>query len=122
MSGVDLIDQTASADRLDRKLTTRFYLHIHFDLIDVACANSYIVYNMIHPNDLTLLNFKTIVSKYLIGRYTSQDREPPDGKTSSKRKHQYHFEQGILPPHLPEFQNVRRQCEYCYKEGIDLKT
>ena len=30
--------------------------------MDVACDNSYIVYNMMHPNNLTLLDFKTIVS------------------------------------------------------------
>ena len=48
--------------------------------MDVAYANSYIVYNMMHPNDLTLLDFKTIVSTYLIERYTSRSRAPPDGK------------------------------------------
>ena len=47
---------------------------------------------------------------------------PPDGKTNSKRKYQYQFKQDNLPPHLPEFQSIRRQCEYCYKEGTELKT
>ena len=54
--------------------------------MEVACANSHIVYNMIHPNDLTLLDFKTIVLTYLIGRYTSRSRAPPDGKIGSKKK------------------------------------
>ena len=27
-----------------------------------------------------------------------------------------------LPPDLPEFENVGRQCECCYKEGSKLKT
>ena len=122
MGCVDLIYQRAAFIHLDRKSTIRFYQPISFNLTAVACANSYIVYNTVHSNDLTLLNFKTIVSLYLIGRYTSRSRAPPDGKTGSKRKYQYQFEQGNLPPHLPEFQNIRRQCEYCYKEGIDLKT
>ena len=74
--------------------------------MDVGCANNYIVYNMIHANDLTLFNFKTIVSTYLIGRYTSRSIAPPDGKTGSKRMYQYQFEQGNLPSHLPEFQNI----------------
>ena len=90
--------------------------------MDVGCANSYIVYNMMHRNDFALLDFKTIVSTYLIGRYTSQSRAPTDDKTDSERKYQHQFEQGNLPPHLPEFQNIRRRCEYCYEEGTDLKT
>ena len=68
------------------------------------------------------LDFKMIVSTYLIGRYTSRSRAPPDGKTGSKRKNQYKFKQGNLPSHLQEFQNIRRRFEYCYKEGINLKT
>ena len=43
MSYVNLTDQRAIAYHLDRKLTIRFYLHIFFDLMYVACANSYIV-------------------------------------------------------------------------------
>ena len=57
--------------------------------MDVACANSHIVYNMIHPNDLTLLDFKTIVLTYLIGRYTSRSRAPPNGKIGSKKNYKY---------------------------------
>ena len=32
------------------------------------------------------------------------------------------FEQGNLPTHFPEFQNIWRRCDYCYKEGFGLKT
>ena len=69
-----------------------------------------------------MFDFKTIVSTYLIGKYTSRGRAPTDGKMGSKRKYQYQFEQGNLPPHLPEFRNIQRPCEYCYKEVINLKT
>ena len=68
MCGFDLIDQMAEACHLNQRSTIRFYLRIFFDFRDIVCANSYIVYNMMHPNDLTLLNFKTIASTYLIGR------------------------------------------------------
>ena len=95
---------------------------IFFDLIDLVCANSYIVYSMMHPNDLTLLDFETIFSTYLITRYKSQSTATPDGKRGSKRKDQYHFEQGNLPSHLPEIQSIQRRFEYCYKERNDLKT
>ena len=85
MDGVDLTDKKATAYHLDAKSTIRFYLRIMFDLMDVAYANSYIVYNMMHPNDLTLIHCKTVVSTYLIGRDTHGSRESPDGKTGSKR-------------------------------------
>ena len=88
MVGVNLIIQRAPAYHLDRKSIIRFYLCIYFDLIDVACASSYIVYNMKHPNDLTLLDFKIIVSTYLIRKCTSRCRVPPSGdKTGLKRKY-----------------------------------
>ena len=52
--------------------------------MDAACANSYIFYNMMHPNDLTLLGFKTILSNYMIGRYTSQGRAAHMAKQVTK--------------------------------------
>ena len=45
---------------IKNKLLDFIYAYF-FDLMDVACANSYIVYNMIHLNVFILLNFKTIV-------------------------------------------------------------
>ena len=71
MGGVHLIHQRAAAHHLHWKLTIRFYLNIFFDLMNVASGSSCTIYKMMHPNDLTLLNFKTVVSTYLIGRYTS---------------------------------------------------
>ena len=64
IDGVDLMDHSAAAYHLDRKLLSRFYLGILFDFIDVVCAKSYIVYNMIHPNDLKIIlkDFKIMVS------------------------------------------------------------
>ena len=71
MGGVNLIDQRAATYHLVRKSTIRFYLRVFFNLVDVACAKSYIVYNMMHPNDLTLLDFKTTLSTYLFRRNSS---------------------------------------------------
>ena len=121
MDGVEVIYQRTVVYHLDRKSTIRFYLHIFFfDLMDVVvCSNSYIIYNMMHPNGLTLIDFKTIVSTYLIGRYTSRSRAPPDDKTGYNKRYQYQFDQGNLPPQLPEFQ---QSFNICFKEGIDLKT
>ena len=56
MSGIDLMDQRTAAYRLDRKSSVRFYLRIFFDLMDIACVNSYLIYNMKHPNKFSLLD------------------------------------------------------------------
>ena len=66
MGGVGLIDQRVAAHLLDPKSTIRFYLHIFFALMDVACPDTYNFYNMIHPYDPTLLELKTIVKTYLV--------------------------------------------------------
>ena len=83
-----------------------------FNLMDVACFNIFIVYNMMHQNNLTLLDYKTIVSTHFIGWYTSCSR------ASLEQKAQYHFESNNLPSNLPEFQNNHKRCKYCYKEGF----
>ena len=75
-----------------------------------------------HPNNLTLLDFKTIVSTYLAGKCTDRSTAPPETKTGSKRKYQNQFKQNNLPPHLPKSQNIWRRCEYCYQERIDPKN
>ena len=66
MGGVDPMDQRTAAYRLDRKLSVRFYLRIFFDLKDIACVNSYLTYNMRHPNKLSLLDCKIVAAKNLI--------------------------------------------------------
>ena len=54
MGGVDLMDKRTAAYRLDRKSSVIFYLRIFFDLMGVAFANSYLIYNMKHPNKFSL--------------------------------------------------------------------
>ena len=56
MSGVDVMDQRIATYRLDRKSSVRFYRRIFFELMDILCVNSYLIYNMKHPNKLFLLN------------------------------------------------------------------
>ena len=66
MGGVDLIDQRTAAYRLDRKRSVRFYLCIFFYLMDIACVNSYLFYNVKYPNKFSLLDHKIVVTKNLI--------------------------------------------------------
>ena len=56
IGGVDVMDQRIATYHLDRKSSVRFYLRIFFDLMDILCVNSYLIYNMKHPNKLLLLN------------------------------------------------------------------
>ena len=58
MGGVDLTSQGTIAYRLDRRLFVRFYLRIFFDFSDVGYVNSYLVYNIKHPDKLFLLDFQ----------------------------------------------------------------
>ena len=70
MGGVDLMDQRADGYRhlldLDRKSSVRFYLRIFYDLMDIPCVNSYLIYNMKHPSKLSFLDYKIVVAKNVI--------------------------------------------------------
>ena len=70
MGGVDIIDQKTAAYRLDCKRKFRFYLMMFFNLIGIAIVNSYIVYTKL-GNSISLLDFKIVVAKSLIGRYSN---------------------------------------------------
>ena len=88
MGGVDLVDQrTPALFILIVNFKLDFTYVFFFDLMDLACVNAFIVYNIMHQNDLTLLDHKTIISTHLIGRYASRSRAPPEQKAGSKRKH-----------------------------------
>ena len=74
MGGVDLMDLHTAAYCLDRKSYVRLYLHIFFDLMDIACVNSYLIYKMKHPNKLSLLDYKIVVTKNLIQYHQGRKR------------------------------------------------
>ena len=65
MGGVEVIDQCTAAYRLVRKSYLIFYLQIFFDLMDIVCAISWLIYNMKDPNKLPLLDYKIVVAKKL---------------------------------------------------------
>ena len=65
------MDQKIAAYKLNLKSKYRFYLRMFFDLIDVTHGNSQIVY--MKPDDkISLLNFKIVAAKDLIGRYSNR--------------------------------------------------
>ena len=61
------MDKKIAAYRLDLKSKYHFYLSMCFYLMDVTHLNSHIVYMKL-GDDISLLNFKIVVAKALIGR------------------------------------------------------
>ena len=73
MGEVDVMDKCTAAYRLDRKSSVSFYLRIFFHLMDIACVNTYFIYNRKHPNILSLLDYKIDAAENLIQYH--QDRK-----------------------------------------------
>ena len=90
---------------------------------DVNCCKwmDNIAYNMLHPDDLTFLNFQIAVATHMIGPYTSRKRAAPDNNIGSKSAYRYKHGPTEVPNHLPEFQQNHHRCVYCYAGGIERK-
>ena len=68
MGGVDITDKKTAGYRLDCKSKNPFYLRIFFDAIDVALD--------------ILVDFKIVVVRALIGRYSKCNRLVPTTRPS----------------------------------------
>ena len=102
------MDQPTAAYWLDCKSSVSFYLCIFFDLLDIACVNCFLVYNMKHPKQLTLPNYKIVLAKNFIRWQQSCQRtvllsRPSKRKSSSVAGNDH-------GDHLPEFQTRRKRC------------
>ena len=111
MVGVDLTAQRTAAYRLDRKSSVRFFFRIFFDLMDIACANSYLTYNMKHPNKLSLLDYKIVVAKNLIQYHQGRKRAAPMSRPSKRENQPESIDNH--EGHLPDYQMIRKRCAYC---------
>ena len=120
MGGVDFMDQRTAAYRLDWKSSVRFYLRLFFDLMDIACVNSYLIYYMKHPNKLSLLDYKIAVTKNLIQYHQGLKRAVRMSRPS-KRKNQPESIDNH-GGHLPDYQTMRKRCLYCAMEGKENRT
>ena len=115
MGGVALMDQRTAPYRLDQKSSVRFYLQIFFDLMDITCVNSYLIYSMKHPNKLSLLDYKIVAAKNIIQNRQGRERAVPMSRPS-KRKNQPE----LIDNHggqLPDCRTTQKQCGYCAMEG-----
>ena len=79
MVGVDVINQKTAAYQLNHKRKFRFYLSMFFDVI--AIVNSHIAYTKL-GNSIFLLDFKIVVAKSLIRRYSNRQRSFPLSRKS----------------------------------------
>ena len=119
IGGVDLMDQRTATYRLDQTSSVRFYHRIFFDLMNIACVNSYLNCNIRHPNKLSLFDYKIVVTKNLIQYHQGRKRAVPIS-TLSKRKNQ----PGSADNHgwhLPYYQTMRKRCVYCAVEGKESR-
>ena len=57
MGRVDPLDQLTSTYCVDKSSKTRCYLHLFFDLWNMALVNAYIVYGKLTQNKLFYLSF-----------------------------------------------------------------
>ena len=120
MGEVYLMDQRTAAYHLDRKSSVRFYLRIFFDLMDITCVNSYLIYNMKHPNKLSLLYYKTVVAKNLIKYHQGRKRAVPMSRPSKRNNQPESIDnQG---GHLPDYYTVRKRCAFCAMEDKGNRT
>ena len=102
------MDQRAAAYRQDQKSSVRFYLRIFFDLMDITCVNSYFIYNMKHPNKMSLPDYKTIITKNLIQYHQGRKRAVPMSRPS-RRKNQPESIDNNHEGDLPDYQTMRKR-------------
>ena len=114
------MEQRTAAYRLDRKSSVWFYFWIIFDLMDIVCVKSYLIYNMKHPKLLSLFDYKIFVLKKLI-QYSQGRKKSVPMSRPSKRKNQLDSidNQG---GHLPDYQTMWKRCVYCAIEGKENRT
>ena len=120
MGGIDLMDQQTAAYQLDRKSSVRFCLRIFFDLLDIACVNSFLVYNMKHPKQLIFLDCKIVIAKNLIRWHQSRQRDVPLSRPSKRKITS--VASNDHGDHLPELQPTQKRCTYFSKEGKEDRT
>ena len=100
--------------------TNSFLLAHIFDPMDVAEVNSFIIYDKLHPNGLSCLDFKLVVSKSLIGSFATRIREFWSSCLTERLLTQVVANE--LQSLFPEYQQTRRSCAYCLIGGIENHT
>ena len=113
MSGFDVMDQCTLLPHIIwiEKSSVSFYLRIFFDLMDIACVNSYLIYNMNHPNKLSLLDYKVLVAKNLIQYHQGRDRAVPMSRRSKRNNQPESIDNHRGD--LLDYQTMQKRGTYC---------
>ena len=91
-----------------------------FDLMDMTYVKTHIVYLKL-GDDISLQNFKIVVAKALIGRYSNCNRLFSTTRLGKRKSHELSMTREV-PTHMLEFQQKRVRCHYCKNESSDLKS
>ena len=120
MGGVSLCHKYTATYHLDRSFKFRFYLRIFFYLMNVAMVNSLIIYDKLHLNTLSFLDFKLVVSKNFFGSLSARTREFPSTHLTMQQITQVVTNE--VQPYFLKYQQTRRRCVYCTIGGIENRT
>ena len=118
IDGVDLMDQLQSTYRLDRRSQFRFYLRLFFDLFDVACVNSYIIYKTLENKELCLKDYKLLITSKMSGWFVSRNISLPNSRPSKRSRLSL---PGPHPPsHMPP-PPPHPICQFFLKHGVNVQ-
>ena len=73
-----------------------------FDLIDIALVNNHVVYAKL-GNEISLLNFKFVVAKAFIDRYSNHKRLHPTSRPRKRKSYEPSMLREV-PTHMPKSQ------------------
>ena len=114
---VDLTDQRTATYRVHRKSSVGFSLRIFLDLMDIACVNSYLIYNLKHPNKLYLLHYNIVVVKNLIQYHQGRKRAVSMSRPFKRKCQPESIDNHGEHLHSADYQTMRKRCTYCAMEG-----
>ena len=83
-------------------------------------VNSFIIYDKLHLNTLSFLDFKLVVSKNFIGSFSVRTREFPSTRLTMQQLTQVVTNEA--EPCFLKYQQMRRRCVYCTIGGIENRT
>ena len=81
----------------------------------MACVNSYLIYNMKHPNKLPLLDYKIVVAKNLVQYLQVRKRAVPISRPSKRQNEPKSTDNH--GGHLQNYQTMQKRCAMEYKEN-----
>ena len=125
MGDVDLMDQLKYVYQLENISSKyayqlskfRFYLQLFFDLLNIACVNTFTVYKKSENTELILKDFKLLIAEKMTGSFAIRKNSFPNSRLSKRsRKSLLGFDP---PSHMPIFLGSARRCTVCSKKRLE---